>query len=73
MENRDFKDTIVVNRSGIGFMGVLFITFLVLRLTNVIAWSWWWITAPLWGPFAFIALMFIMFLVVSAIISILDR
>ena len=35
--------------SGIGFLGILFIVFLVLKLCNVIDWSWWWITAPLWG------------------------
>lgn len=34
---------------GVGFLGLLFITFLVLKLTHVIDWSWWWITAPLWG------------------------
>ncbi|MCW2538579.1 MAG: hypothetical protein JWN95_304 [Frankiales bacterium] len=26
-----------------------FVVLLVLRLAHVIAWSWWWITAPLWG------------------------
>lgn len=31
-------------------MSVLFIVFLVLKLTNVITWSWWWVTAPLWIP-----------------------
>lgn len=36
-------------RGGIGFPGALFIAFLVLKLTGVIAWSWWWVTAPLWG------------------------
>ena len=35
---------------GVGFFGLLFITFLVLKLTHVIDWSWWWITAPLWIP-----------------------
>ena len=30
--------------------GTLFIVFLVLKLTNVIDWSWWWVTCPLWGP-----------------------
>lgn len=29
---------------------VLFIIFLVLKLCGVIAWSWWWVTAPLWIP-----------------------
>lgn len=31
---------------------VLFIVFLVLMLTNAIDWSWWWVTAPLWGTVA---------------------
>lgn len=45
---------------GVGFLGLLFITFLVLKLTHVIDWSWWWITAPLWGIFAIlIAIAFI--------------
>ena len=35
--------------SGIGFFSILFIVFLVLKLTHVIDWSWWWVTAPLWG------------------------
>lgn len=38
--------------SGIGFGGILFIVFLVLKLTNVIDWSWWWITSPIWIPLA---------------------
>lgn len=33
-------------------MFMLFLIFMVLRLTDVIDWSWWWVTAPLWGPFA---------------------
>ena len=33
---------------GIGFAGLLTIVFIVLKLTNVIAWSWWWVLAPLW-------------------------
>lgn len=35
---------------GISFGGLLFIAFLVLKLTEVIDWSWWWITAPIWIP-----------------------
>lgn len=37
--------------AGIGFPSALFLTFLVLKLCGVIDWSWWWITAPLWGAF----------------------
>lgn len=34
------------------FLPTLFIVFLVLKLTHVIDWSWWWVTCPLWGIFA---------------------
>lgn len=32
---------------------LLFIVFLVLKLTGIVAWSWLWITAPLWIPLGF--------------------
>jgi hypothetical protein len=31
-----------------GIATTLFIVFLVLKLTNAINWSWWWVTSPLW-------------------------
>lgn len=37
---------------GIGFAGLLAIVFIVLKLTKVITWSWWWVTCPLWFPWA---------------------
>jgi hypothetical protein len=40
----------------------LFLVFLVLKLTGFIAWSWWWITAPLWGPFALAVVAFLFLL-----------
>lgn len=30
------------------FLMILFFVFLVLKLCNVITWSWLWVTAPLW-------------------------
>ncbi len=27
-----------------------FLAFLVLKLCGLLAWSWWWITAPAWIP-----------------------
>ena len=42
-----------VTYSGIGFWSVLFIAFLILKLCNVITWSWWWVCAPLWIPIIF--------------------
>lgn len=36
--------------NGLGLGSVLFLIFLVLKLTHYIDWSWWLITAPLWLP-----------------------
>jgi hypothetical protein len=44
---------------GIGFFGLLAIVFIVLQLTNFIAWSWWWVLAPLWMPVALLLVIII--------------
>lgn len=38
--------------SGVGVFGTLGIIFVVLKLTGVVDWSWWWVTLPFWGPVA---------------------
>ena len=49
---------------GIGFFGLLAIVFITLKLTHVIDWSWWWVTAPLWGPVAaLLCFVFVVFIV----------
>ena len=49
------------------FPTLLTIAFIVLKLCNVIAWSWWWVLAPLWIPVAIVALgllfIFILYMV----------
>jgi hypothetical protein len=42
---------------GIGLCGIVFVVFLILKLAEVgvvANWSWWWVTAPLWGPLALV-------------------
>lgn len=54
---------------GLTLLEVLFVVFLVLKLTGktvVATWSWWWVTAPLWIGFAIIfAIFFISFLIIG--------
>ena len=38
------------NSSGIGFFGILTIVFIVLKLVDIISWSWLWVLSPLWIP-----------------------
>jgi len=56
---------------GMGF--VLFVVLLVLRLTGVIGWSWWWVTVPVWGPLALAAFFAAVFLVIALGVSLIDR
>lgn len=49
---------------GIGFCGLLAIAFIVLKLTHVIDWSWWWVTVPLWGGFAIWLIVVILLIII---------
>jgi len=42
------------SRIQISGCALLTIIFIILKLTGNIAWSWWWIFAPLWIPYAII-------------------
>jgi len=37
---------------GAGTLSLLGVVFVTLKLTEVIDWSWWWVTAPFWGGIA---------------------
>jgi hypothetical protein len=47
----------------------LAIMFLVLKLCNVIDWSWWWVTAPLWIPFAFVIAIFVVVVLFAIVLN----
>lgn len=51
---------------GIGISTVLFLIFLVLKLIGTISWSWWWVFAPLWIPFALVFGFLILTIVIAA-------
>ena len=51
------KDTSHSGFHGIGKLGLLGVAFVCLKLTHVIGWSWWWVTAPFWGGWALLILI----------------
>lgn len=53
---------------GISAGGLLGVAFVVLKLCHVIDWSWWWVTVPFWGPLAFVAVLFLLFVMGSLIV-----
>ena len=50
---------------------ILFIVFLVLKLTNVINWSWW-VTAPLWIPVSIALVLLLIAIAILGIIAIIE-
>ena len=50
---------VTVNNSSIGFVGVLAILFIALKLTGVITWPWLWVLAPIWISWLIIAVLVI--------------
>ena len=44
-------------QGGIGIFELLTVVFIVLKLTKVIDWSWWWVLAPTWGSVVLILLV----------------
>ena len=51
----------------VGLAEVLFIVFLVLKLTGNVDWAWWWVTSPLWVPYSFLVVLWIIYGFLSAI------
>ena len=45
----------------VGFLGLLQIVFIVLKVLNKISWSWWMVFIPLYIEIALIAIIFIVY------------
>lgn len=56
--------------SGIGVLGLLGVAFVVLKLCNVITWSWWWVTAPFWGGLALVVIIVLVILLAKYFLNI---
>ena len=50
---------------GIGFVGLLTIVFITLKLTGFISWPWLWVLAPLWITLALLVLILIIGFVIA--------
>lgn len=58
----------MVNTTSSGtFSTLLFLVFLILKLTDTIEWSWWWVTAPLWIPAAILLIIGSIVIIILAI------
>lgn len=51
---------------GIGFLGLLTIVFIVLKLIGIIKWSWWCVLAPMWIPLSIALICFIILIIMKS-------
>jgi hypothetical protein len=58
---------------GIGFVGLLTILFIALKLTGFIVWSWWWVLSPVLIYAASAGLLLLGLAVIFVIVLIGDR
>lgn len=54
---------------GVNFTGLLTIVFIVLKLLNVIEWSWVWVLSPIWISAALIVLYLLVMIILVALIN----
>lgn len=52
-----------------GFIFLLFLTLKLAEIGQVATWSWWWVTSPLWIPFAAILITMMVMAIISIITS----
>ena len=56
-----------MKETGIGLGTILFVVFLILKLTGYIDWSWWWVTAPLWIPVVICLVVIVIYVIILGI------
>lgn len=58
------QNTSSSSSGGIGFVGLLTILFIGLKLTGYISWSWVWVLSPLWIGAILAVLIFLIAIIV---------
>jgi hypothetical protein len=53
---------------GIGFFGLLQVAFIVLKVLNLIDWSWWMVFLPFWISIGIVGIFFIGFAIFCGVI-----
>ena len=67
------KNTKVNVSFGGGFFGLLTILFITLKLCGVIAWSWWWVLAPLWMSWGIAIIGIVVVFITTFVFAAIDK
>ena len=58
-----------VKTVGLGFVDVLTLLFIALKLTGQIDWNWIWVLSPIWISISFLAVLAIVILLIGRIVD----
>ncbi len=58
MKNVNISNNSSASSTGIGFLGLLCVALVVLKLLGKITISWWLVFAPIWAPFIIALIVF---------------
>lgn len=62
------KNSMNITLNTVKYWQLVSLIFIVAKIFNYITWSWWWVFAPIWGPFALVLGVIVLALVVLLII-----
>lgn len=60
----------ITTNNGTGFLGLLAIVFITLKVIGEISWSWWWVLSPIWIFWGGLIFIFVIFSIVNALLDI---
>lgn len=61
------------NNTGTWFLLTMFLIFMTLKLTGHITWSWWIVSAPLWGPITVVLGIWLVALLIGLCVYVIKR
>lgn len=65
MNNNDSNTT----KTGLGFLSILTLIFVVAKILGFLSWSWWLVFLPIWGPI----LALILFIFIAWIVTLITN
>ncbi|CAJ2232174.1 hypothetical protein [Companilactobacillus paralimentarius] len=54
-------------KTGLGFLSILTLIFVVAKILGFLSWSWWLVFLPIWGPILSLALFILVAWIVTLI------
>ena len=65
--NNNNNDT---TKTGLGFLSILTLIFVVAKILGFLSWSWWLVFLPIWGPILAVILFFLIAWIVTLITNV---